>query len=418
MSVPAVGDTSTKSSTYIGAPDLSEDDDLTGAASFDAKIDEQQGTKFKNNSRDIQRQDSSSHSQSLPPQLDTTHHTELIERQDAPSILPYIPPQRPGAPPSESMQPSEPADYNMRDPTHAQQQTTTLHSAIGSASPILKDRNSRGLSTSDLLRKQCEEMRRKQEGINAHKDGPTRQPEPGDFPHSIVSSILPAITKTVEHCVLLLNQYAGTETSLDPLARSLHADLAETTFISIRGPQVIYRENIAYRWGDLEGNWETGFIGASSIISEDIIRDSLMAKCNFRSRNIAILGYGQGGVVALAAAALWNNIEFGGVISIGGSVPMYVSLSSTIRAKTPALIMSGAIGEISTIEIQQIEETFVYTDLCEVHSTIDVLMTSPDDLERLIGFLAHRLRRDEWNKQAVISFGKIRTVLKYYGQYN
>ena len=96
-------------------------------------------------------------------------------------------------------------------------------------------------------------------------------------------------------------------------------------------------------------------------------------------------------MAALAAAASWNDLELGGVISIGGPIPTYALLPSTVKAKTPALILSGAIGDISAVALKQIKDTFIYTDLCELSSTLDIMLNSQDELEPLFGFLAHRL---------------------------
>lgn len=291
----------------------------------------------------------------------------------------------------------------------AQQQPTTpiLRVAVDSASALAKSGDSRTVSPSGWLEKGCEDIRRKQERISVHRDGPPRRPEPADFPPSLSLLILSATAEPVEYCVILLHQFADTEMSLERLARSLRSNFAEAAFISIRAPEVIPTGNSGYHWGDPAREWDPGFIRTTRIVLEDIIRDSLMAECKFQPQNIVILGHGQGGMAALAAAASWDDIELGGIISIGGPTPTYAQLSSTVKAKTPALILSGAIGEISTVALQQIKDTFVYTDICEMNSTLDIMSESPGRLEPLFRFLAHRLRREEWNKQAVISFGKI-----------
>jgi predicted esterase len=408
MSLASAGDRSPqRPSNITQAPNLSEENDLTGTASSGQTSDEQQAREIAR-TRGISNQEcsSSSLSNSLP-YVDTVQPDSLTEGEHATSILPHNSIRGAGVPSRESMLPSESASDKTPQLREAQQQPLTPTLGIDSASPFLKGKDVWAVSPAGLLRTECENIRRRQKGISTHKDGPPRQPEPADFPRSLSLTILSATIEPLEHCVLLLHQSTGDETSLEPLARSLRSNLAECVFISIRASQAIPGGNSGYHWGDPDRQWDIGFIGASRIILEDIIKDSLVAKCNFQPQSIVILGHGQGGMAALAAAASWNDLELGGVISIGGPIPTYALLPSTVKAKTPALILSGAIGDISAAALKQIKDTFIYTDLCELSSTLDIMLNSQDELEPLFGFLAHRLRREEWNKQAVISFGKI-----------
>ena len=148
---------------------------------------------------------------------------------------------------------------------------------------------------------------------------------------------------------------------------------------------------------------ETGFLKESATILADAFKNGLIAKCHFPPRNIIILGHCHGGTAALATAASWDEVELGGVISVGGVMPAFTT--SAIKAKTPALILSGALGNINDAALRQIKEHFTYVES-------DIRRPSNDDIPKaenlgiLVDFFAHRLRGEEWTKQAVISFGR------------
>ena len=270
--------------------------------------------------------------------------------------------------------------------------------------------NSRANSPADRLKQELDELKQRQENNRISINGPPRTPERADFPPSLVMSILsPANEPDVEHCVVLLHHSTGDENSLSDLAKNLRRNLGESAFILIRGTQAVKEGNGGYHWADPDDDSETKFIQTSTIILEQVIKDGLMAQCGFQPQNIVILGHGEGGRAALATAASWNAFEFGGVVSIGGRMPDYVQSESGIKAKTPALIVGGALGEITTANLQRIKENFIYIDEDLRDGERDVLPESQQRLQPLWDFFAHRLKREEWSKQAVISFG-MRTV--------
>ena len=263
---------------------------------------------------------------------------------------------------------------------------------------------SRAVSPVGRLRQELEELRQRQESARIFIEGSPRTPQRADFPPSLSVSIVPPTTEPeVEHCVVLLHHSTGNEESLSDLAKSLLRSLAESAFVLIRGLQAVGGGNSGYHWTDAA--WEGTFIQTSTVILDQVIKDVLMSRCRFQPQNIVILGHGEGGMAALAAAASWQGFELGGVVSIGGPMPHYVQPESGVRARTPALIIGGALGEINAAALQLIQKSFMYTDTDIRNREDDLIPETQEQLKPLLDFFAHRLRREEWNKQAVISFG-------------
>ena len=298
------------------------------------------------------------------------------------------------------------ASANLEHLAEAQEQSSKLNLSVETISSSLKDNASRTPSPASRLNKDLEDLRQIQDDIPVKFDDPPRFPERADFPPSLSMKILdydPDVR--VEHCIILLHDYANTEAALQSLALRLFKRYAETAFILLRGPRAISFGNSGYYWADSEAESDGSFMNTTRLILLDIVKDGLITRCHFHPRNIVILGHCQGGMAALAATASWNNIEFGGVVSIGGPMPAYVR-SPSVKVKTSALVLGGGLGNVTATALQQIEESFAFADSEIQPGGHDTIPESPNDIRPLLEFFAHRLRREEWTKQAVICFGE------------
>lgn len=364
------------------------------------------------------------------PTSSTDLHHEGSSNNDPTATSPDLDRRRQRLSPTERQQGVEPVDYasngsnevtneyherspssasygrnNFRQLAEAQQeplQPTLSNSTNPSAH---RGGNSRGISPAGWLKNQCEDLRRKQEEIQINIDGPSRTPVRDDFPPALSMTIV-GPDQPVESCIILMHHLGNSEASLGKLVHILKSKQPQSAFILLRGLQPIELGNSGYHWADANGTVDEGFIKTSRVLLEDIIRDGLMAKCSFNPRDIVVLGHGQGGMAALAATACWNCIEFGGVISFGGPMPGYVQLPLGIKAKTPALIYGATLGDITPTALQHIKDNFSFTDHHIPPSGHDTIPISDVELYPLLKFFAHRLGREEWKRQAVISFGK------------
>lgn len=254
-----------------------------------------------------------------------------------------------------------------------------------------------------------QDLKKKQAGLVLNPDGPPRFPGPNDFP-GIPTRILERIIDVdVKKCVIILQDDSEAESSLHKLALRLQKELPESVFILLHALQPSSSDKDGMRHAHQaaveDGGADTGFLKESRSILVDIIKKGLVLKCRFAPRNIVILGHCQGGTAALAAATSWGEIEFGGVISVGGSIPAARPQISAIKAKTPALILSGPLGNIDNTALGQIQEQFTYVE-SDIRRACNDDIPEAKDIGILLDFFAYRLRGEEWTKQAVISFGR------------
>ncbi|KAL8686494.1 MAG: hypothetical protein Q9224_005431, partial [Gallowayella concinna] len=90
-------------------------------------------------------------------------------------------------------------------------------------------------------------------------------------------------------------------------------------------------------------DYDTGFEKSTRCLKKDIIEEVLLSKCGYKPRNILLFGFGQGGMVAIAAA-LALETELGGIVSIGGPRPssLLAKVSSDEKNKTSVIVLSGS----------------------------------------------------------------------------
>lgn len=140
-------------------------------------------------------------------------------------------------------------------------------------------------------------------------------------------------------------------------------------------------------------------------IGIDVIVEVLIKKCGFRARDIALVGHDQGGSAALAVAAGCWETKLGGVVTIGGRLPTDFPKDFPLEDRCPThiLVLGGRLGDVPDREVNRIESTFSDTTNAREPGKSDDF----DDIKdaKLKEFLAHQLRREEWTKEAVISFG-------------
>jgi predicted esterase len=167
----------------------------------------------------------------------------------------------------------------------------------------------------------------------------TRLPIKADFPSSLTLDIIPPSSGQAINILILLHGLGDTNKSFSQLGKNLN--LPETACLSIQGPNPIPpiftgSDLPAFHWGDdvlvdeRQGEIEldAGFQKIEKIILDDVVKGALMQKCRFPARNILFLGFGQGGMVALHIASSASDLEFGGVVSIGGSRSTQVTRSA------------------------------------------------------------------------------------------
>jgi len=238
-----------------------------------------------------------------------------------------------------------------------------------------------------------------------------RLPTKADLPSSLTLSIIPppstassssSSTTTPTHVLLLLHGLGDTH---DPFTR-LAAQLAlpGTVCIALRALTPLPFDLPGFHWGDdilfdeASGGMDvdTGFNKASEVVATRIIRDVLVQKCAFRTDEILIYGFGQGGMVGLAAARKLQEEKsfFGGVITIGGPLAEGSrKKEAEEKCKTPVLVLGGSSRSLITVSAaRRIKESFGDVQFVQWKRAGDGMPSNREEMLPIMQFFAKRLR--------------------------
>ncbi len=271
-----------------------------------------------------------------------------------------------------------------------------------------------------------------------------RTPKLSDFPQHLRDSILttPPSAGSPRSLLILLHGLGDDAHPFSTLGRQLN--LPSTATLSLRAPNPVpapfvgeERQGGSWHWGDdilissqtgcldLEG----GGFGASSKVVGQVLKAVLLPEngrdkdgverpatprseegCGFEARDVFFLGFGQGGMVALAFAELWKG-ELGGVVAIGSAlhssktsmskageilgdlVPSAESAGKAGKAKTPVLACGGNRGTaVTATVVREAKERFETVTYVKWAREGDGMPRNREEMFPLMKFLAQRLR--------------------------
>ncbi|KAL8754283.1 MAG: hypothetical protein Q9199_004457 [Rusavskia elegans] len=229
----------------------------------------------------------------------------------------------------------------------------------------------------------------------------SRQPVASDFPAQLNTSIIPPPPgQSPVNVLLLLHGLGDTNLSFTNLAKQL--SLPETTCITIQAPFPLPFDLGGFHWGDdilfdpSTGtvDHDTGFGKSSRMLQEDIIEKTLIQKCGYKARNILFLGYGQGGMAAIATA-LSLKAELGGIVSIGGPVPssFWNAQDTVANNPTPLIVLGGSSATLITQSaLTLLKKSFVTIEYTTWPRPGDGMPTNRDEMLPIMKFFARRLQ--------------------------
>jgi predicted esterase len=231
-----------------------------------------------------------------------------------------------------------------------------------------------------------------------------RLPTKSDFPSSIHLDIVPPPKDQAPvNILLLLHGLGDNEIPFAGLGRQLN--LPYTTCISIRAPSPVPAlftgsDAPSFHWGDDiifdqstgEVDLDAGFTKSTSMLWDEVINGVLLEKCHYTPRDVMILGFGQGGMVGLHVAALKPEMEFGGVISIGGRLPSSSS-SAGSKARTPVVVLGGSRStQVTRSAVDALKARFVDVEYVKWAKTGDSMPASREEMMPIMRFFARRLK--------------------------
>ena len=226
---------------------------------------------------------------------------------------------------------------------------------------------------------------------------PERMPAPTDFSSTLQLQIQPAPSTSPRptNVLILLHGLGDDLTSFSQLGKKM--SLPETVCIALQAPHPMPFGMGGFHWGDelqfdeATGTIQpdTGFSKSQKLIVNEIIEQALLEKCKYSPQEILILGLGQGGTTALAAAAAGPH-ELGGIVSLGGPSPK--GITSGFHS-TPTLVCGGIRDSaITPSSLKRQRSVFQNTEEQRWQRAGDGMPRSREEMLPIMQFLARRLR--------------------------
>jgi predicted esterase len=244
---------------------------------------------------------------------------------------------------------------------------------------------------------------------------PTKTPTPSDFPTEHTVTVTPApspnpskSTSPAPNILLLLHGLGDTAASFTKFAEAIR--LPETTIVTVQGTAPLPFDLGGFHWGDDVSfdsatgalDMDAGLTRSTKTLVSDVVRGTLVQKCGYALREIMVLGFGQGGMAALAIArqiGLKGNGDVGGeigalsgVISIGAPYPLSGSRAGD-KNRTPVLLVAGRDSvAVSDEAVRRTKQVFEFVEVSRYARKGDGMPSSREEMLPVMQFFARRLR--------------------------
>lgn len=150
---------------------------------------------------------------------------------------------------------------------------------------------------------------------------------------------------------------------------------------------------------------DAGFAKSTSVLWEQVVNGALFEKCGYGPRDVMILGFGQGAMVALQLVALKPEMEFGGVIAIGGRLPSSSSGSGS-KAKTPVLVLGGSrSNQVTRSAVDVLKARFGEVEYVKWAKAGDSMPANREEMVPIMRFLARRLKSRAGVPEGAVELG-------------
>ncbi|OAP61473.1 hypothetical protein AYL99_03676 [Fonsecaea erecta] len=237
-----------------------------------------------------------------------------------------------------------------------------------------------------------------------HQPGPS--PTASDFPPALKPILhLPPDNKAT-NAVIFLPGLGDTSANFSSFSRALN--LPDALAITINPPFPLpFPLGPGDQWSeDLHVDTTTGELDSDSpltksveLVAQEVISRVLVDKFRYRPDHIHLFGFGQGGSVALTVPlhpSISSLPSLGGVISVGGALPLSAPLTSTkSQNKTPVLLLSGSkspLAAVGSSPLNRIKATYEFVTYHQWKKADDSLPKNRDEALPMMQFWARRLR--------------------------
>ncbi|KAK6369817.1 hypothetical protein LTS17_009267 [Exophiala oligosperma] len=224
-------------------------------------------------------------------------------------------------------------------------------------------------------------------------------PEASDFPTSLNPTIHLPPNTTPTNVILFLPGLGDNASNFFSFPRALNLPDALTITLNppFPLPVPLDPDGTSHSWSDdLHVDASTGSLDADpdssptsravDLVARDVIHDTLIAKHGYRPDHIHVFGYGQGGSVALAVPlhASLSSLSLGGVMAIGGMLPLSLPAPSKTTNRTPVLLLSGSNSPLAAADSSSLKRVKGVFEFVTYHRWKKAGDTMPKNREEVL----------------------------------
>jgi predicted esterase len=242
---------------------------------------------------------------------------------------------------------------------------------------------------------------------------PPPLPKPTDFPSTLSPIIhLPANAQPT-NAIIFLPGLGDNATNFSSFARALNLPDALTITLNPPFPLPLPLGLPGTQWSeDLHVDTSTGDLDldvsplavAVRLVADDVIAKTLIDRFKYRPDQIHLFGFGQGGSVAVAVplhpSLTTVSSSLGGVISIGGGIPLSLSTAGEAsrgegKVRTPLLLLSGSkspLAAVGSSPLKRVNDAYEFVDYHRWKKADDSMPKNRDEVMPMMQFWARRLR--------------------------
>lgn len=225
-------------------------------------------------------------------------------------------------------------------------------------------------------------------------------PKTADFPAELKPIIHEPSTGKPVNIILFLTGLGDSSANFSSFARSLN--LPDTLAVTLQGAYPLpFPFGPGDQWSeDVQVDTSTGTFDPDSPLHKSTqqlveVIENLVSKHGIDTSQIHLLGNGQGGSLALSVALAWQKAPLGGLVSVGGALPLSGGLPHGTKNRAPVLLLGGRDGALfkgGESPVKRIKQAFEFVESHQWKKGDDSMPRNREEALPMMQFLARRLK--------------------------
>jgi predicted esterase len=230
-----------------------------------------------------------------------------------------------------------------------------------------------------------------------------KPPTVASFPPALQPVIHQPTIGSPDNIIVFFTGLGDTSSNFSSFAKALN--LPDSLTVTLQGPYPLpFPIGPGFQWSDdVQVNTTTGTFDDDSPVrtATELVADTiskLISDHGYSPSQIHLFGFGQGGSLALSIPLhkdLSRGPSLGGVVSIGGTLPISANDTSSAKNRTPIMLLGGSQGLLARDDgsaVKRVKSVYEFVEYNQWKKSNDGLPGSREEALPMMHFLARRLK--------------------------